>query len=52
MRDCFNQLEDSGNYSVVLQANQMSLLLSKLRKERRRPKASYHSVLVEGNIDD
>ena len=41
---------------LFLQANQMSLLLSKLRKERQRPKASYNSVLVEGelegNIDD
>ena len=57
MRDCFNRLEDSSNYSVGLQANEWVILLSNRRKEHRSPKArakaSYNSVfLVEGNIDD
>ena len=35
---------------LILQANELVVLLSNQRKEHQRPKASYSSVLVEGNL--
>ena len=46
----------SATILLVLQANEWVVLLSNRRKEHRKPKewakASYNSVLVEGNIDN
>ena len=46
----------SATILLVLQANEWVVLLSNQRRKHRRPKArekaSYNSVLVEGNIDD